>query len=321
MNQKIILFLLGTINFIHTGFSADTLIKTDKSYVPIQFISNRNNIVSFDIETNLIDTNELIHTFTVCSSIYYHIHLGDNSIICSKNQTFYDPQLKKWIKAKDVSQESYFLDYYGNSIPCIRIDHIQSTQPRIFYEITLNKPHTYFVSKAQILTHNVVPIVIGLSWVLGEGVALTGAGVGLGALGLGVWQKFGKNKKITFAQIEQECMSSASGGAPDPDENNKAENMYEVFKNHPVGKELKKYSTKTKFYVKGQTVWKANNDIAQLGIKKGDLYYLDSLHKDHIEVFSSKGRMPLRTVLNLDGTVNTGKIDQAIMRNLSRFIG
>ncbi len=53
MNQKIILFLLSTINFIHTGFSTDTLIKTDKSYVPIQFISNRHHTVSFDIDTYL----------------------------------------------------------------------------------------------------------------------------------------------------------------------------------------------------------------------------------------------------------------------------
>lgn len=321
MNQKIIIFLLSAINFIRAGFPADTLIKTDKSYVPIQVISDRNNIVSFDSKTNLVNTNELIHTFTIHSATYYHIHLANDVITCSENQKFYNPRLKKWIKAKDINKKSYFLDYYGDSISCIRIDRIQSTQPIVFYEITLGEPHTFFVSESQILTHNVVPIVIGLSWAIGERIALTGAGVGLGALGLGLWQKFGKDKKITFAQIEQECMSSVGGGAPDPDENNKAENMYEVFKNHPVGKELKKHSTKTKFNVKGQTVWKAKNDIAQLGIKKGDLYYLDSLHRDHIEVFSSKGKMPLRTILNLDGTINTGKIDQAITRNLSRFIG
>ncbi len=139
-------------------------------------------------------------------------------IICSENQTFYDPQLKKWIKAQDISQKSYFLDYYGNSIPCIHIEQVQQSKPLILYEISLSKPHTFFVSKPEILTHNVVPIVIGLSWVLGEGVALTGAGVGLGALGLGVWQKFGKNKKITFAQKQQEYAKGCAGGAPDPDD-------------------------------------------------------------------------------------------------------
>lgn len=218
MNQRIIIFLLSTINFIHAGFPANTLIKTDKSYVPIQLISDHNNIVTFDIESNFIDTNKVIHTFTIHTNTYYRIHTANDSITCSENQQFYDPRLQKWIKAKDISQKSYFLDCDGDSIPCIKIDHIQSDQPIVFYEISLNSPHTYFVSKSQILTHNVVPIVIGLSWAFGEGIALTGAGVGLGALSLGLWQKFGKEKKITFAQMQQEYAKGCAGGAPDPDD-------------------------------------------------------------------------------------------------------
>ncbi|OWY34222.1 hypothetical protein CEJ45_12550 [Herbaspirillum aquaticum] len=41
-------------------------------------------------------------------------------------------------------------------------------------------------------------------------------------------------------------------------------------------------------------------------IEKGDKLYLDGLHKDHLEVFDSTGK--LRTVLNLDGTVNGDKL-------------
>lgn len=256
MNKKVIIFLLSLINFIHAGFLVDTLIKTDNSYVPIQFISDRNHITSFDSEINLIDTSELIHTFTMRASIYYHIHLANDSIICSENQKFYNPRLQKWIKAKDVSQESYFLDYYGNSIPCIKIDHIQSTKPIIFYEITLSKPHTYFVSKAQIFTHNVAPIVIGLSWALGEGIALTGAGVGLGALGLGLWQKFGNKKQISFAQIEHECVASSGGNTPDPDKNKdklkNRRNKAERLANEMGFKEVKDY----KFNSHGEKVFR-----------------------------------------------------------------
>jgi len=45
-------------------------------------------------------------------------------------------------------------------------------------------------------------------------------------------------------------------------------------------------------------------------IAKGDKYYLDGLHKDHIEVFDSKGRV--KAVLNTDGSYNDSKTKSAI---------
>ena len=44
---------------------------------------------------------------------------------------------------------------------------------------------------------------------------------------------------------------------------------------------------------------------ADSALKKGDFYYLDGLHKDHIEVFDKNGNFI--QVLNLDGTQNLSK--------------
>ncbi|MBR8661825.1 hypothetical protein KDN35_19610 [Brevibacillus sp. NL20B1] len=45
-------------------------------------------------------------------------------------------------------------------------------------------------------------------------------------------------------------------------------------------------------------------------LKKGDGFYLDSLHYDHIEVVDSRGKV--KAVLNLDGTLNVSKTEQAL---------
>lgn len=49
-------------------------------------------------------------------------------------------------------------------------------------------------------------------------------------------------------------------------------------------------------------------------IKKGDQFYLDGQHKNHLEVFDSKGKF--KAVLNLDGTINKVKTEAAKGRKI-----
>jgi filamentous hemagglutinin len=45
------------------------------------------------------------------------------------------------------------------------------------------------------------------------------------------------------------------------------------------------------------------------GMKKGYYYYLDELHKDHLEVFDGRGNFS--HVLDFDGYINERKSEQA----------
>lgn len=45
-------------------------------------------------------------------------------------------------------------------------------------------------------------------------------------------------------------------------------------------------------------------------LNKGDKFYLDNLHKDHLEVFDKRGNA--KNVLNLDGTLNYSKTESAL---------
>ncbi|MWN32928.1 hemagglutinin [Gilliamella sp. Pra-s54] len=81
------------------------------------------------------------------------------------------------------------------------------------------------------------------------------------------------------------------------------------------GTNVKNNSTKTKRQYDGQSIYTANKPINDF-IDKGDQFYLDGLHKDHIEVFNSRGKF--KFVLNLDGSLNRDKTAQAKGRRLPK---
>ncbi|WP_255557247.1 hypothetical protein [Sodalis sp. dw_96] len=85
-------------------------------------------------------------------------------------------------------------------------------------------------------------------------------------------------------------------------------NMGEFFKQSGFGDKARNSSQKTGKIYQGQTVYKATTNINE-NIKKGDQFYLDAKHKDHIEVFDKKNNF--NVVLNLDGSINTKKTQEA----------
>ncbi|WP_416135210.1 hemagglutinin repeat-containing protein [Dickeya solani] len=90
-------------------------------------------------------------------------------------------------------------------------------------------------------------------------------------------------------------------------------NMGEFLKQPGFGSTVKDNTQKTNQQYQGQSVYKATDDIGDY-IKKGDQFYLDGQHKDHLEVFDKRG--DFRSVLNLDGTINQTKTDAAKGRKL-----
>lgn len=90
-------------------------------------------------------------------------------------------------------------------------------------------------------------------------------------------------------------------------------NMNEFLKQPGFGNQLKNMSQKSSQQYQGQSVYKAQGEIGDY-IKKGDQFYLDGQHKNHIEVFDKRGNF--KAVLNLDGTINKSKTEAATGRNL-----
>lgn len=89
----------------------------------------------------------------------------------------------------------------------------------------------------------------------------------------------------------------------------KVANIHEFFK-MPFGTKLKSKCQPMKQSYQGQRMYKVTENIPGTPLKKGDIFYLDAQHKNHLEVFTEQGKS--RTVLNLDGTVNNVKKAQAL---------
>lgn len=80
------------------------------------------------------------------------------------------------------------------------------------------------------------------------------------------------------------------------------------------GSDLKDASQKTRLtQIDGQSIYKATENVG--AIRQGDYFYLDGMHKDHLEVFDSRGRFS--AVVNLDGTVNQSKTNAGQGRRIN----
>ncbi len=90
-------------------------------------------------------------------------------------------------------------------------------------------------------------------------------------------------------------------------------NMKEFLTQPGLGAQIKNSAQKSSQIYQGQSIYKASSDIGDV-IKKGDQFYLDGQHKNHLEVFDSKGKF--KAVLNLDGTINKVKTEAAKGRKI-----
>ncbi|AKA85920.1 Rhs-family protein [Pseudomonas synxantha] len=84
--------------------------------------------------------------------------------------------------------------------------------------------------------------------------------------------------------------------------------------NTPLGETLAPVSARTGKTYQGQQIFKITGKTTIDGVKfkPGDYYYMDGMHKDHIETFSSKNAS--KGVFNLDGKYNAEKSARAAKR-------
>jgi len=90
-------------------------------------------------------------------------------------------------------------------------------------------------------------------------------------------------------------------------------NMKEFLAQPGLGTHIKNSAQKSSQIYQGQSIYKANSNIGEV-IRKGDQFYLDGQHKNHLELFDNKGNF--KAVLNLDGTINKAKTEAAKGRKI-----
>jgi len=107
---------------------------------------------------------------------------------------------------------------------------------------------------------------------------------------------------------------SGSDTTPHRDNVIRVANMHDFFKTTEFGQELKQVVRKTSKRYHGQTVYEVIKNHPKYGLRKGDKFYLDQLHKDHLEIFRKNGSF--KSVINLNGRKNLEKSIQGTGRKI-----
>ena len=211
MNSKLFkpFLLIFILNFslqnsIFASIATGTLVKTPQGLVPVENLKVNDKVVtpnfnklisedSIEVENPLLE----IAITNISSSIKDNIvtiKTDKGNIQTDEDQLFYEFQSRNFIKAKDIKPENLFINFADNTFDfcqCIEIEKLNT--PTLLYEITLEKPHIFFASDAQIIIHNFTdPITIGIEIAFGStigSIAWAGITVSLGWLGIKVGKK------------------------------------------------------------------------------------------------------------------------------------
>ena len=91
----------------------------------------------------------------------------------------------------------------------------------------------------------------------------------------------------------------------------KMTNMSEFFSDAPLGRMLRGSAERTGKTYQSVPIYRMSRkmEIGEVKLGKGDHFYLDKLHGDHIEVFNRKGK--IKEVLDLGGNRLNAKYNRA----------
>jgi Protein of unknown function (DUF1557). len=222
-----IVSILFLNNVLWAGFVADTLIKAPTSYIAIKDIKTGDLVMGLDHNNEPV-VKRVIHTCAYYFENVMNLTIDDQSFITSYGQRFYLPFEKKWQRARELrvgdvvlkkTNEHAVVTYAG---PC--------SERVLLYDIGVEGRHNFFVSEHDMVVHNFVPIVIGLTWLFGIGsVEFAGATVGVAILGAAIGINLHKNRDGVDGQKDGGLRISFHG-SPSP------EDPEEFKRNHPHGK-------------------------------------------------------------------------------------
>lgn len=93
----------------HAEMVKGSLLKTGDGSTPIEQVKPGQLLGSLTKDKTLLAKASVLSATesTACCAI--EVDLGDRKILATENQTFYDPTLKKWIKAKDLTSQNSLL--------------------------------------------------------------------------------------------------------------------------------------------------------------------------------------------------------------------
>ncbi len=272
----------------------DSLIKTAHGFTLAENIKCDDELISYSddkkIKTCIVQKVAVVTTNTVIE-----IATEKGIIQAAPEQLFYDPVIKGWVVAQNITTSNYLLNSQLQHVKCIDV-RIVSIAPTKMHQISTTAPHTFFVTDQEVLTHNFFPIVLGVSWLFGLG-SIEFAGFNIAAIiaGTAIGLRLCKSKKHKHKHNKSKIvvtpyLQNVGGGTPDPNDDDDPNKKNRKFNNVSKTEFFKSVQDQYEHWKKG--IYRRKQGAK--GIENAEYLKWDHLHGD-VEAYS-KSEIPLGSI-------------------------
>lgn len=207
MNARSYFFLFFLIfynAYLGAGFAAGTKIKVGNEYKNIELIKVGDSVTSIDINTGKVCLKKVLGIQKKLAPKTVHITTNTQTIICDQHQKFcIYGSASYWKRAQQLRTAQIFVADKPQFIEKLAL----FDEEIALFDLYIEDFHTFFITPQEILVHNFIPIVIGLSWAFGAGgsaalVEFMGTSVGIALLGAYLNFKVNVTKKNDNSQFK-----------------------------------------------------------------------------------------------------------------------
>jgi len=235
--QKMFFFfvLLFWHSLFFSGFSETTLVRTYTDCVPIETLEVGDILVGVG-EENEACLVCVANKHSYVSESVYEIQTEYDHFIVDGRQRFYDPFVKKWIYARELSEDNMFLSIDGTFVPCLSVK--KRSQATRLYDLSVDTPNTFLVGTDEIVVHNVA-FVLGATFAFGGGLSFEGISLAICGIGLAAYNFFkGKDKLKVEPYVESFTPPSPT---PDPEDPEKEKEKIKIKKKKGTKKKIRNF--------------------------------------------------------------------------------
>lgn len=165
--QNIVLITLLFADTLFSGFPATTVIKTPAGYTTIQHLQIGDLVGCFDIQQNKVVYKKILGIKSCHETNCYCIVIENEKIVVAADHEFYLPTKKIWQQAKELTAGDILLKRCNELIPIQEVFQIQDGID--LFDLSIQDCHNFCVATNEVLVHNFLPIVVGVTFVFGGG--------------------------------------------------------------------------------------------------------------------------------------------------------
>jgi hypothetical protein len=142
---------------VHSALSENTKVLTPAGLLSIQHLEKNSVVVSAEDTSNLrLKQSVIVAIEQYSSRELYQLTLGQEVISCSASQQFYAKNKQQFVYASGLEIGDRLLCADGSTVLCENIKCL--CEPTIFYDISLEPEHIFFIGEQGVLTHNFATI-------------------------------------------------------------------------------------------------------------------------------------------------------------------